>query len=239
MMAGQHSWKLVVNGHHQVVELLLKEKADPNIKDNNGQTALMAASLKMVIIKWWSYSLKKKADPNIPDSDGRTALMAASRKGHQQVVELLLKEKADPNIENNDSQTAALIIKETNTKELNTVANVGISEEMIASLHQEYTHTEDTSSHQFDSKKAQEKKFDTKLKVTKKRLVNEDEQSNKMNFTIESESLSMQEGRNTIKSMLPDSIRNPFSSFKKQKRKKLMLENKTMKMRITISNFNF
>ena len=34
------------NGHQQVVELLLKEKVDPNIQDNDGETALMAASQK-------------------------------------------------------------------------------------------------------------------------------------------------------------------------------------------------
>ena len=44
VMAGQHSWQL--NGHHQVVELLLKEKADPNIQDYEDWTALMAVSRK-------------------------------------------------------------------------------------------------------------------------------------------------------------------------------------------------
>ena len=37
MFAGQ-------NGHHQVVELLLKENADPNLRDLDGVTALMFAS---------------------------------------------------------------------------------------------------------------------------------------------------------------------------------------------------
>ena len=126
------------NGHQQVVELLLKEKADPNIQHN----------------------------------DGQTTLMVTSQSGHQEVAELILKEKADPIIQDNDS-----------------------------------------------------------LKLTMKRLVNEDKQSNEMSYTIGSESLSMQEGRiSAIKSKLSDSIRNPFSSFKKQKRKKKFLpKNRTMK----------
>ena len=47
-----------------MVELLLKEKADPNIQDNDGRTALMAASLnghQQVV----ELLLKEKADPNI------------------------------------------------------------------------------------------------------------------------------------------------------------------------------
>ena len=75
----------------------------------------------------------------------------------------------------------------------------------------------------------QQKEFGRKLKVTNKRLVNEDEQSKEMNYTIELEILSMQEGSiSTIKSILSDSIRNPFSSFKKQKKKEV---NRTMEMK--------
>ena len=227
------------NGHHQVVELLLKEKADPNIQDNDGRTALMVASQnghQQVV----ELLLKEKADPNIQDNDGRTALMVASQNGHQQVVELLLKEKADPNIQDNDGWTALHgSIKETNTEELHTVANADTSKEMVESLHQEYTHGEDTSSHQFDSKKAQEKEFGRKHKETKKKLVNEDEQSNEMNYTIGSKSSLMQEKPiSTLKSMLSDSIRNPFSSFKKQKRKKKFLHKNITKKMDQLTNSN-
>ena len=49
---------------HQVVELLLEEKADPNIQNNNGWTALIVASQNghhQVV----ELLLKEKADPNI------------------------------------------------------------------------------------------------------------------------------------------------------------------------------
>ncbi len=43
------------NGHHDTVELLLTKGADPNIQDNDGQTAIYQACL-----------LKHNADPNLP-----------------------------------------------------------------------------------------------------------------------------------------------------------------------------
>ena len=95
------------NGHHQVVELLLKEKADPNIQSNSGWTALMVASQNghhQVV----ELLLKEKADCNIQNNSGWTALMEASQNGHHQVVELLLKEKADPKIQDNDGRTALI-----------------------------------------------------------------------------------------------------------------------------------
>ena len=49
---------------HQVVELLLEEKADPNIQNNNGWTALIVASgngHQQVV----ELLLEEKADPNI------------------------------------------------------------------------------------------------------------------------------------------------------------------------------
>ena len=66
--------------------LLLKEKADLNIQDNNGWTALMVASYNgyhQVV----ELLLKEKADPNIQHNNGGTALMAASENDHQQVVD--------------------------------------------------------------------------------------------------------------------------------------------------------
>ena len=96
-----------LNGHQQVVELLLKKKADPNIQNNDGWTALMVASQnghQQVV----ELLLKEKANPNIQDNDGETALMAASEDDNQQMVKLLLKEKADPNIQDNEGWTALM-----------------------------------------------------------------------------------------------------------------------------------
>ena len=78
-----------LNGHRQVVKLLLNEKGDLNIQNNNGWTALMIASQnghQQVV----ELLLNEKADPKIQHDDGRSEVMAANENGHQQMpVELL------------------------------------------------------------------------------------------------------------------------------------------------------
>ena len=78
-MAGQHSWQLVIIIINKMVELLLKERADPNIQVESGWTALMAAS-ENGHQQVAELLLKKKADPNIQHKNGWTALVAASDK---------------------------------------------------------------------------------------------------------------------------------------------------------------
>ena len=92
-------------GHYQVVELLLKNGADPNIHNNDGLTPLILAS-QFGHYQVVEILLKNGADPNIHNNDGFTALIVASQFGHYQVVEILLKNGADPNIHNNDGFTA-------------------------------------------------------------------------------------------------------------------------------------
>ncbi len=69
-----------------MVELLLTHKANPNIQDNEGQTALMFASdadrAKLL--------LKHGANPNLRDNKGRTMLMRAAMAGHADIVKFLL-----------------------------------------------------------------------------------------------------------------------------------------------------
>ena len=95
------------NGMYQMVEMLLKQGANPNIRNENGETALIFASLNghyQVV----EILLKKGADPNIHGNDGETALILASENGHQQVVELLLEKQVDPNVQNNKNGRTAL-----------------------------------------------------------------------------------------------------------------------------------
>ena len=96
------------NGVYQMVEILLKKGADPDIHDNNGWTALIVASKNghQQIVE---LLLKKQVDPNVQNSkNGRTALIQASQQGHYQVVEILLKKGADPNIHDNNGWTALI-----------------------------------------------------------------------------------------------------------------------------------
>jgi ankyrin repeat protein len=88
--------------------------ADVNAKDNNGDTALMEASRKDVLMKAHLEGhlelvrllLDKGADVNAKDNNGDTALMQASRKGHLDVVRALLDKGADVNAKNNNGDTA-------------------------------------------------------------------------------------------------------------------------------------
>ena len=84
-----------------IVELLLKHGADPNIKEKAGRTVLSficSASTSQEQIEIVELLLKHKADPNIMTEHKRTPLLVASIRGNNELVELLLKHKADPNL---------------------------------------------------------------------------------------------------------------------------------------------
>ena len=91
-------------GHKEIVEVLLKHSADPNIKNRWDNTPLLMASFKghKDIVE---LLLKHGADPNVKDQWGETSLYTASEKGYKDMVELLLKHNADPNIKNDSGET--------------------------------------------------------------------------------------------------------------------------------------
>ena len=156
------------DGHQQMVELLLNEKADPNIQHNDGTTALMVASEdghQQVV----ELLLNEKADPNIQHNDGATALMVASQNGHQQVVELLLNEKADPNIQHNDGTTALMAASQNGHQQVVELlsATKSISRDKKIEVHP--SHQQNTSQHDVTDKKKKQDKH--------ARLINDDEYS--------------------------------------------------------------
>ena len=77
-----------LNGHKDVAELLLANKAEVNAKDNHGETPLHLAAVnghKDVA----ELLLANKADVNAKVNDGSTPLHYAVTKGHGDVAELL------------------------------------------------------------------------------------------------------------------------------------------------------
>src|SRR3990167_4445177 len=81
-----------LNGYDQIVDLLLKANANPNIYDPIGQSALTTAVDKGYD-KIVDLLLKANANPNgIPYMN---PLIIAVNKGHAKIVDLLLKFGAD------------------------------------------------------------------------------------------------------------------------------------------------
>src|SRR3990167_2881002 len=85
-----------LNGYDQVVDLLLKANANPNIQDEGGYTVLSYAANRgydQIV----DLLLKANANPNIYDPIGQSALTTAVDKGYDKIVDLLLKANANPN----------------------------------------------------------------------------------------------------------------------------------------------
>ncbi|MEX2650136.1 MAG: ankyrin repeat domain-containing protein [Alphaproteobacteria bacterium] len=103
------------------VNRLLSAGIDPNVKDADGWTPLIFASIEGHQSIVWRL-LDAKADPNAMGTDGATALMAAALKGHAEIVKALIAAGAD--------------IKQTNPDGLNalTIAEQGENTEIIALL---------------------------------------------------------------------------------------------------------
>ena len=78
-----------VNGHSQIVELLLDAGASPHAADVYGKTALYWAAGKghLEVVK---LLLEAGADKDETNPAGRTALHFAAKQGHSEVVRLLL-----------------------------------------------------------------------------------------------------------------------------------------------------
>ena len=89
------SWK----GFRDIVELLLKSNANPNLAlSKDGQTPLFVASKNghTEIIK---LLLDSNANPNLAlTTDGQTPLYQSSKNGYINIVKLLLDSNANPNL---------------------------------------------------------------------------------------------------------------------------------------------
>ena len=89
--------EVIANHVSSVKKILKKHPTFANIKDNDGETALIVVS-RNGNISCLNNLIEAGADPNIQDHIGWTALMWASRYGHLPCVEALLEAGAQPNI---------------------------------------------------------------------------------------------------------------------------------------------
>ncbi|MCY1240479.1 Ankyrin repeats (3 copies) [compost metagenome] len=77
-----------VKGNVEIVKKLLENKADPNIRDSNGTTALIyAAIFKKYEIA--DFLIKAKADPAIKDNRGNSAIDYAVLANDDKLIQIL------------------------------------------------------------------------------------------------------------------------------------------------------
>src|SRR5208337_5502443 len=100
-------WQAAKRGDLPEIKSLLDKGAEVNAKNDNGSTALMAASLQghPEIVQ---ALLAKGAEVNAKNNNGSTALMAACLQGHREIVEALLAKGAEVNVKNNNGSTALM-----------------------------------------------------------------------------------------------------------------------------------
>jgi cytohesin len=85
-----------ISGDVKSVKKLLKEGADPNVRDEKGRTPLHHAvkDNRLDIVK---LLVESGADVNAPDNYGLTPLHYAVHSGYEKLVDFLLRHGADPN----------------------------------------------------------------------------------------------------------------------------------------------
>ncbi|CAG2106923.1 unnamed protein product, partial [Medioppia subpectinata] len=96
-----------LNGHKDVVELLLAHDANPNIVDNKGSTALHLAAWTgdYEIVNMLLTKSAHVPNVNLKNNDMETALHCAAQYGHTPVVSLLLQSGADAMCRNSKDES--------------------------------------------------------------------------------------------------------------------------------------
>ncbi|XP_063406197.1 putative ankyrin repeat protein RF_0922 [Mytilus trossulus] len=92
-------------GHVEVCRLLLENKCDKDITDEDGWTALMLAAWKGYV-EVCRLLLENRCNKDITSGTGWTALMLAASRGHVEVCRLLLENRCNKDITSIDGETA-------------------------------------------------------------------------------------------------------------------------------------
>ncbi|KAF8767725.1 Ankyrin repeat and sterile alpha motif like protein [Argiope bruennichi] len=91
-----------LNGHKEIVSLLLQYEASTNVVDHKGSTPLHLAAWtgNTDIVRMLLEQGPSIPNVNLANHDRETPLHSAAQYGHTEVVSLLLKHEADPNVRN-------------------------------------------------------------------------------------------------------------------------------------------
>merc|ERR1711865_92672 len=96
---------------------LLEAKADPNLQDEDGNTALIGAASRGHP-EVCAQLLQAKANPDLQNEYGSTALIAAAYQGRLEVCAQLLKANADPDLKTQRGDTALMRAKNQGNSEV-------------------------------------------------------------------------------------------------------------------------
>ncbi len=107
----------VYNGEKETVRFLLEHKANTEIQDVSGNTALMGACFKgyLDIVK---LLIDYKTEVNRKNYNQATALIYAATFGHTDIVKELIKNGADANLKDSRGNTAFDHAKMQDNKEI-------------------------------------------------------------------------------------------------------------------------
>jgi ankyrin repeat protein len=94
-----------MRGSLDIVQHLVTNHADVNLKDKRGETALHSAvySNHLDIVQ---YLVTNHADVNLQDNNGHTALLRAAANNHLDIVQHLVTNHADVNLQDKRGETA-------------------------------------------------------------------------------------------------------------------------------------
>jgi ankyrin repeat protein len=95
------------SGRHDVVTLLIEQRADVNLRDLRQQTLLHHAAC--VSVRLVADLVAKNADVSAEDADGNTPLHLACERGRREAAELLVDLCADVNSRNSAGLTPVLL----------------------------------------------------------------------------------------------------------------------------------
>lgn len=105
-----------------IIRELLNAGANPNLRDKEGNTALMVAVLtnNLGIVRELLNQLSQRveSDPNLRGKDGDTPLIKAVLMSNLDIVQELLKYNANPNLRNKEGNTALILAIKENKLEI-------------------------------------------------------------------------------------------------------------------------
>ena len=96
---------LLVTRDEEAVKLLVEHGAEVNVRDKSGNTPLLINAKHGETVE---LLVDRGAAVNVQDEEGNTPLLINARDGEVDIVELLLENSADPSIRNNLNETPLL-----------------------------------------------------------------------------------------------------------------------------------